>query len=235
MRRLLIVVLVLAALVAACGDGEGIPTTRAPELSPVLTTEPALPTSPPPVDAVTVGQQMLDAFLVGDATTWRGLLSSDSPMLAEPGWVPDDFDGDGLKTVADVVQHRAALGPAANRRGSGTCEVIAGTEEGTRVHCSYSLTDRFYEAAGYAEVSEITAYTVLDGKVTDIETVEGNSDAFAERMEELFEYEQWVQETQSDRYDSVFHNPCCEGNFVRLPDTIPIHEELMSEYFDTID
>lgn len=235
MRRILLFTMLLVAVTAACGDDAESTTTAAPAPTTTTTKAPPVTSTSPPAAAVAIGQHMLDAFLTGDAGAWRDRLATDSSMFDEPGWVPDDFDGDGLKSIADVVQHRIALGPALGRQGSGTCELTDGTGDRYQVHCSYTLTDRFYKAAGYAEVSEVTGYTIVNGSVAAIESIESDGEAWGARMDAIAAYEQWVNEAHPDRYGSVFHDPCCEINFVRLPETIPVHEELMAAYFAATD
>jgi hypothetical protein len=49
----------------------------------------------------------------------------------------------------------------------------------------------------------------------------------------LHAYERWVKQTYPDQWSELFHEPCCNVEYISMPSAIPLHEELVPEYLNS--
>jgi hypothetical protein len=40
-------------------------------------------------------------------------------------------------------------------------------------------------------------------------------------------YEEWAELTYPDRYEEMFHAPCCDYDTIKSPSAVALHKELM--------
>ena len=81
---------------------------------------------------------------------------------------------------------------------------------------------------------EVLRLTFGDGKIAILVKAEPVDPVATETLRsEMRLYASWVQDRYPDRYDTMFHGPCCGSLIIELPDSIAQHVELMKEYFET--
>ena len=50
------------------------------------------------------------------------------------------------------------------------------------------------------------------------------------RNAEIMGYQRWVQSDHPDLWEQLYRRPFNLENYIRLPETIPIHAQLVAEY-----
>ena len=175
------------------------------------------------VDAVFAGPNGESLPIFGDYPRLEGLLGV------------DDFDGDGATSYADRIQAALALSEATHLSIEWDCATV--TED--QAECPVTTMSAFVEVGGGPPYVNVWRLTFEDGKVAvlgEAGPVDPTSDEQAYKVEqsEMREYAAWVEDRYPDRYDALFHGPCCSSPIVRLPGQIAQHVELMTEYLESI-
>jgi hypothetical protein len=81
---------------------------------------------------------------------------------------------------------------------------------------------------------QVLRLTFEDGKIVILVKAEPVDPVATETLRsEMRQYASWVQDRYPDRYDTMFHGPCCSSLMIEVPDSIAQHVELMKEYFET--
>jgi hypothetical protein len=193
-------------------------------------------TSPTPVD---IAVRFMEE---SDPMAWKKLIADDARFKDDQGvfygdsmqsghrFAGDDFDRDGSTSLGDRGMWNIAFGNAL-RFELLSLECIT---NGTEVTCTVSETDALFETAGVEPVPYTVTVTVEDGLVTEWEPLWSDTEAAARAgsawWEQLLAYEQWVSDTHPDQQPELFHEPCCEGDLIELPETIPLHGQLIAEW-----
>lgn len=238
MHRIRIIAMIVGLVAAGCGGGgetEDSTTSRPTTQSPttVTTAAPTTTAAAQPIGPHAVAEQVVAAIAEGDAEAWRSFMAEGSPFFDEIDWTDEDYDGDGVITRADWMQFSISLRKATRSSVRGQCAAVSDTE----ADCAFVFADGFHEAAGVTPGPEEARYTIHGDSVMAVENLERDDSAAANveeaRHEEMLKYELWVMDSHPDHYPSLFNEPCCDVDFVRLPAAIPLHVQLMGEYFDT--
>ena len=188
------------------------------------------------------------SFADGDVEAFRDSLAVDA-VFAGPdgesfpifrdyptleGWGEDDFDGDGATSYADRFQAALALSEVTPLSIEWDCVTV--TED--QAECTVTDMNAFVEVGGGPPYVNVWRLTFEDGKVAVLGLagpIDPTSDEQAHNVErsEMRGYAAWVEDRYPDRYDALFHGPCCSSLIVRLPDSIAQHVELMTEYLES--
>jgi hypothetical protein len=185
------------------------------------------------------------SFADGDVEAYRDSLAVDAvfagpngesfPIFGDyPRLGVDDFDGDGATSYADI--HQAALALSEVTPLSIEWDCVTVTED--QAECTVTVTNVFVEVGGGPPYVNVWRLTFEDGKVAVLGLagpVDPTSDEQARKVDqsEMREYAAWVEDRYPDRYDALFHGPCCSSPIVRLPNPIAQHVVLMTEYLES--
>lgn len=237
MRRFLVILTIVAIAVTGCSDdgaesGEASPTTSASAVAS-------------DTDPIAVCDRVLRAEADGDVEAWAAAIARNATILmpmdsrprsvwAASPWGGDDFDDDGTASIADGLMADTALGPAA----SATIEWDCGVVSDGRVECSVTKVDEFLRRSGLEPAPFSVLYTIEGEQVVQWEIPPAQTAADHDAaMEQLFAqhalYQSWVQDTYSDEFASLFHDPCCDARRINTADSVARHDDLMAEYFAT--
>ena len=189
------------------------------------------------------------SFADGDVEAYRDSLAVDA-VFAGPngesspifGHYPrlegflgvEDFDGDGATSYADWIQAALALSEATHLSIEWDCVTVIEDQ----AECTVTTMSGFVEAGGGPPYVNVWRLTFEDGKIAVLGLagpVDPTSSEKADNVKqsEMRKYAAWVEDRYPDRYDALFHGPCCSSPIVRLPDPIAQHVELMTEYLDS--
>ncbi len=189
-----------------------------------------------------IADELFTAVADGDNDTWRALHATDAvvvfpdggtiPLFGASQFIVDDFDGDGVTSIADDFQFRNALHDPAGQEMSWECASISEAV----AECSVTATDAFVRAGGADPLQSRSRITVEGGLITTEEFLESPDPAGMERAnaahsETMTTYQEWIRDTHPDRYSALFHGPCCRAQLVGLPGAITEHMMLMEEFF----
>jgi hypothetical protein len=181
------------------------------------------------------------SFADGDVETYRESFADDAVFAGPDGefflvfedhpWLGvDDFDGDGAVSFADGQQAALALAAVTNLSWEWDCTTL--TQD--QAECTITAVNAFVNAVGGPPIVEVLRLTFEDGKiVTLVKTEPVDPVAIEILRSEMRQYASWVRDRYPDRYDTMFHGPCCSSLMIELPDSIAQHVELMKEYFET--
>ena len=191
-----------------------------------------------------------ESFADGDVEAFRDSLAVDAvfagpngesfpifgdyPRLRLEGDGVDDFDGDGATSYADRYQAALALSEVTHLSIEWDCVTVTDDQ----AECTVTTTNVFVEAGGGPPYAHVWRLTFEDGKVAvlglagPVDPTSAEQAANIEQAERR-EYAAWVEDRYPDRYDALFHGPCCSSLMVRLPDPIAQHVELMTEYLES--
>jgi len=182
------------------------------------------------------------SFAEGDVETYRETFADDAVFVGPEGesflvfedhpWLGvDDFDGDGAVSFSDHQQATLALASVTNLSWEWDCTTV--TQD--QAECTITAINAFVDAGGGPPIVEVLRLTVEDGKIAILVKAEPVDSAATETLRsEMRHYASWVQDQYPNRYDTMFHGPCCSSPMIELPDSIAQHIELIKEYFETI-
>lgn len=185
------------------------------------------------------------SFADGDVEAYRDSLAVDA-VFAGPngesspifGGYPrlgvDDFDGDGATSDADWIQAALALSEATHLSIEWDCVTVIEDQ----AECTVTTVNAFVEVGGGPPYVNVWRLTFEDGKIAVLGQagpIDPTSDEEAGNVErsEKRKYAAWVEDRYPDRYDDLFHGPCCSSPIVQLPAPIAQHVELMTEYLES--
>jgi hypothetical protein len=181
------------------------------------------------------------SFADGDVETYRESFADDAvfsgsegeffPVFEDHPWLgADDFDGDGAVSFADGQQAALALATVTNLSWEWDCTTV--TQD--QAECTITAVSAFVNAGGGPPIVEVLRLTFEDGKIAILVKTEPVDPVATETLwSEMRQYASWVRDRYPDRYDTMFHGPCCSSMMIELPDSIAQHIELMKEYFET--
>lgn len=202
-------------------------------------------------EAVEVVERMLHARADNDVDTYRAQYAEDAVFVDPWGTrqalfgadsdVADDFDGDGVMTMFDTVQFDMALGPVFDRKVLYECRSLSSIG----AYCRLTTTDVFVQRSGPdfmdtptppnpTPVSTEMLFAVDEGLIVEERTMSWGPDS--RRNAEVMGYERWVLSDHPDLSEQLYrpseqlYRPVTLENYIRLPETIPIHAQLMAEY-----
>lgn len=219
MRRVFTLLFVLALCAAACGLEE--PNAAACD-------------------------KVLQAQADGDVEAWRDAFSEDAQfvftdgtrkhMFSSASWERDDFDGDGVNSLADGMQVEVALAPARGTTMEWECTALSDSE----AEATVSYTDRFEQRAGLGDepVAVTIRYTVSDNRIVEWEVLPAVDEETHEAAMEAITavnmaYETWVHDTYPQHHPTMFFGTCCDSDINRTPESIALHIELIPEFLET--
>jgi hypothetical protein len=183
----------------------------------------------------------IQSFADGDVETYRESFADDAVFAGPEGefflffedhpWLGvDDFDGDGAVSFADGHQATLALYAATNLSWEWDCTTV--TQD--QAECTITSVNAFVNAGGGPPIVQVLQLTFEDDKIAIFRNAEPvDPVAIETERSEMRQYASWVQDRYPDRYDTMFHGPCCSSLIIELPDSIAQHVELMEEYFET--
>jgi hypothetical protein len=183
------------------------------------------------------------SFADGDVETYRESLADDAVFAGPEGesflvfedhpWLGvDDFDGDGAVSFADGQQAALALVGVNPLSVEWECATVMQDQ----AECTVSTVDAFVDAAGGPPFVTVWRLTfegeeiVVLGRAGPVDPVAAE-EANEIQASGMRAYAEWVQDRYPDRYDTMFHGPCCSSLMIGLPDSTAQHVELMTEYF----
>ena len=182
----------------------------------------------------------IQSFADGDVETYRESFADDAvfagpegesfPVFEDRLFGVDDFDGDGAGSYADGHQAALALATVTNLSWEWDCTTV--TQD--QAECTITSVNAFVNAGGGPPIVQVLRLTFEDGKIAILGKAEPVDPVATETLRsEMRQYASWVQDRYPDRYDTMFHGPCCSSLMIELPDSIAQHVELMKEYFET--
>lgn len=190
-------------------------------------------------------ESSIQASVAGDVEAWQQTFSDDARFVSTDGtsmqldeeasWTSDDFDGDGIISYADVLQFWVAMAGPTGLRVEWECVTVSDDE----AECTGTETHALAEAAEVPMATWAETLTVEDGQIVEVQDQTDPAASISQETDgrrTLRAYEYWVWKTYPDRYDTMFHGPCCRGyswKWVLLPEVLPDHEELIPEYIES--
>jgi hypothetical protein len=188
-----------------------------------------------------VADLWIQSFADGDVETYRESFADDAvfagpegdffPVFEDHPWLwVDDFDGDGAESFADHHQATLALYAVTNLSWEWDCTTV--TQD--QAECTITAVNAFVNAGGGPPIVEVLQLTFEDDNIAIFRKGEPVDPVAIETLRsEMRQYASWVQDRYPDRYDTMFHGPCCSSLMIELPDSIAQHIELINEYFET--
>jgi len=227
-RRIGLILVLLAMLVTACGDGSPEPTTTA-----TATTETS--TSP---DFGPEAAAVARFYAAGE--TWPEHARADALLQLEGQAVAlldpistdavEDWDGDGAITNGDFISRTAV-----SRRVFQTVLDVSCVPDANDLLCTVGQTDLLYNRAGIPGPAFQQRFRVKDGLIAALSLPLIQVGLEADAAEEawaahLASFERWLTTSHPDDYRDLFSGPCCPSTLSFTPQTAGRIERLLLEW-----